>query len=226
MISNLIKVLNNTLDINTRLEQMVSIAIVSSVDSELRRVKVTFPTGDRPESEWLSVPAARGNVSFNIEPGSQVVCLFPPVGQMLRGFVIGVLANAKTPPYSTDANKLGVILKDGTLFEYDQASSTATIKIKGGTPSVTVSPSKIELDGDVLITQNLTVMGAVEGNKTASFMQTVSAAGYTGPVSGSAASFANGANIQTTLTYKGQEVTTMPHTHTDAEGRPTSPAKG
>ena len=48
-----IRVLGNKMkDVFTMLRRTVSVATVSQVDSELRRVKVTFAGGRIPESDW------------------------------------------------------------------------------------------------------------------------------------------------------------------------------
>ncbi|TOE36242.1 baseplate protein, partial [Vibrio parahaemolyticus] len=55
-----IRVLGNKMkDVFTMLRRTVSVATVSQVDSELRRVKVTFAGGRIPESDWLSVVGSR-----------------------------------------------------------------------------------------------------------------------------------------------------------------------
>lgn len=250
MFDDIQEVINSVKGMLTMLRRTVCVATVSQVDTELRRVKVTFATGRIPESDWLSVIGSRTkgvNVSWNMAEGEQVLCLFPPVGSMVRGYVLGSLANQTAPPYNTSADKFGVKFKDGTVLEYDQSTSTGMLKIGGGTPSIQVDESKVHIVSDVLIDggvtitntldvgkatslgDTLTVQSAVSGMSTANFMGTVGAAGYGGPVSGGVAKMQNGMEVQgsTTLngsaTLNGVDVSVDTHTHTDAEGRPTSP---
>ncbi|MDF4311818.1 baseplate protein, partial [Vibrio parahaemolyticus] len=50
---------NKVKELFTMLRRTVMVATVSQVDSELRRVKVTFPNSRIPESDWLSVVGSR-----------------------------------------------------------------------------------------------------------------------------------------------------------------------
>ncbi len=234
---------NKLKDVVTMLRRTVCVATVSQVDSELRRVKVLFDTGRIPESDWLSVVGSRTkgvNVSWNMEVGEQVLCLFPPVGSMVRGYVLGSLVNIKAMPYTTNPQKFGVQFNDGTLLEYDEGTKTGVLKIGGSTPSIEVGPnnvrivSDVAIDGAVSITNTLdvgkatslgdtlTVHSSVNGMSTANFMGSVGAAGYGGPVSGGTAKMQNGMEVLGTATVNGINVSVDTHKHTDAEGRPTS----
>lgn len=244
MFDVIVSLQNRAQDIVTMLRRTVCVATVSQVDTELRRVKVTFSTGRIPESDWLSVVGSRTkgvNVSWNMELGEQVLCLFPPIGSMVRGYVLGSLSNVNARPYTTDANKFGVTFKDGTLLEYDQATKTGVLKIGGATPSIQVGPSNIQIVSDVLIdgavqitktldvtkattlADTLTILKAVNGMQTANFMGTVGAAGYGGPVGGAPAVMQNGMDVKLVATINGIKVSVDTHTHKDAENRPTSP---
>lgn len=250
MFDTIITLKNQMKSVLAMLRRTVCVATVSQVDSELRRVKVTFVTDDIPESDWLSVVGSRTkgvNVSWNMEEGEQVLCLFPPIGSMVRGYVLGSLSNVNARPYTSDVNKFGVRFKDGTLLEYDQATQTGVLKIQGATPSIQVGPSNIRIVSDVLIdgavsisktldvgkatnlADVLNVQGAVSGMQTANFMGTVGAAGYGGPVAGGVAKMQNGMEVQGSATLNGVatlngiKVSVDTHTHTDAKGRPTSP---
>ncbi|HGF5068916.1 TPA: baseplate protein [Vibrio parahaemolyticus] len=241
-----IRVLGNKMkDVFTMLRRTVSVATVSQVDSELRRVKVTFAGGRIPESDWLSVVGSRTkgvNASWNMAVGEQVLCLFPPIGSMVRGYVLGSLVNVNARPYTTNPDKFGIQFEDGTLLEYDQVTQTGVLKIQGGTPSIQVGPDKVsivsdvDIEGAVVISKtldvggntsiggNLSVTGTVSGQQTATFMGTVGAAGYGGPVSGGAAKMQNGMEVSGTATINGVTVSVDTHTHVDAEGRPTGSA--
>ncbi|WP_080286030.1 phage baseplate assembly protein V [Vibrio parahaemolyticus] len=236
---------NKVKELVTMLRRTVMVATVSQVDSELRRVKVIFPGSRIPESDWLYVLGSRTkgvNVSCNLAEGEQVLCLFPPLGSMVRGYVLGSLVNTNARPYTTNPDKFGVQFEDGTLLEYDQSTQTGVLKIKGGTPSIQVGPDKttilsdVDIDGAVTISKtldvagntsiggNLTVTGTVAGQQTATFMGTVGAAGYGGPVSGGTAKMQNGMEVSGTATINGVTVSVDTHTHLDAESRPTGPA--
>ncbi|WP_417883046.1 phage baseplate assembly protein V [Vibrio rumoiensis] len=222
-------------DVLSMLRRLVCIAIVSKVDTKLRRVKVTFPGERYPESDWLSVVGLRSkgvSISCNLEIGEQVLCLFIPSGSMIRGFVLGSLANNNDKPYVSNADKFGIEFKDGTLLEYDQGSSTGVLKIKGGEPTITVNESGVTVDAPkytvnaptILLNGQTHITKALTGDMTATFTGLVGAAGY-GSTTGGPAVMNSGAQMKGTVTINGVEVTVMTHTHTDAEGRPTSTAK-
>ncbi|MCZ6372577.1 baseplate protein, partial [Vibrio parahaemolyticus] len=174
--------------------------------------------------------------------GEQVLCLFPPIGSMVRGYVLGSLVNVNARPYTTNPDKFGIQFEDGTLLEYDQVTQTGVLKIQGGTPSIQVGPDKVsivsdvDIEGAVVISKtldvggntsiggNLSVTGTVSGQQTATFMGTVGAAGYGGPVSGGAAKMQNGMEVSGTATINGVTVSVDTHAHVDAEGRPTGSA--
>ncbi|TNZ81428.1 hypothetical protein CGK40_26000, partial [Vibrio parahaemolyticus] len=81
-----------------------------------------------------------------------------------------------------------------------------------------------DVGGNTNIGGNLSVTGTVSGQQTATFMGTVGAAGYGGPVSGGVAKMQNGMEVSGTATINGVTVSVNTHTHLDAEGRPTGPA--
>lgn len=234
-------------DVFSRFERILSVANVAEVDSELHRVKVRFPSKGIPNSDWLPVLTGRSKgvkTSFNLQVDEQVLCLFLPWGSLNQGFVLGALNNIKDKPYTNNPNKFGVQFVDGTLLEYDQATQTGVLKIKGGTPSIQVGPTKtiiisdVFIDGAVSITKTLdvtkatnladtlTILGAVNGMQTANFMGTVGAAGYGGPVAGASATMQNGMGVLGNATINGVKISVDTHIHKDAENRPTSAVSG
>lgn len=245
------KLQNAVSKIKATFTSLIRVGIVTDVDATKARVKVTLPGFGNLPTGWLTCITRRTlgvRTSFNYKVDEKVLCLFLPFGDMSTGFVLGSLYDDKNLPPQTNPDVFSIEWEDGTVLSYDQGSSTGSLKIKGGTPALTVSPEGVTIEaktniiGATSITGTLDVTDAVKllstlnvtdavtlsnvlnGAMTASFMGTVGAAGFTGPVSGAAAQMTNGANITTTLTYNGQEVTTMPHSHMDAEGRPTGTA--
>ncbi|AYO18091.1 phage baseplate assembly protein V [Vibrio owensii] len=233
------KLQNAVSKIKATFTSLIRVGVITDVDAAKARVKVTLPGFSDLPTDWLTCITKRTlgvRTSFNYKVNEKVLCLFLPFGDMSTGFVLGSFYDDKNLPAQTNPDVFSIEWEDGTVLSYDQGSSTGSLKIKGGTPALTVSPEGITIEaktsiiGATSITGTLDVSDAVtlanvlNGAMTASFMGTVGAAGYTGPVSGAAAQMNNGANITTTLTYNGQEVTTMPHTHMDAESRPTGSA--
>lgn len=245
------KLQNAVSKIKATFTSLIRVGIVTEVDATKARVKVTLPGFENLPTDWLTCITRRTlgvRTSFNYKVNEKVLCLFLPFGDMSTGFVLGSFYDDKNLPAQTNPDVFSIEWEDGTVLSYDQGSSTGSLKIKGGTPALTVSPDGVTIEaktniiGATSITGTLSVSDAVkllsaldvtgavtlsnvlQGSMTASFMGTVGAAGFTGPVSGGAAQMTNGAEVSQTLTYKGQEVTTMTHTHVDAESRPTGTA--
>ncbi|MEZ9545621.1 MULTISPECIES: phage baseplate assembly protein V [Vibrio] len=221
-------------DVLSMLRKLVCIGKVSKVDTELRRVKVTFPGLRYPESDWLPVLGFRSknvSISCNLEPGEQVLCLFIPSGSMMSGFVLGSMANKSAKPYIANVDKFGVRFKDGTLLEYDQSSATGVLKIKGNEPALIVNESGVTIDSPkytvnaptILLNGQTHITKALTGDMTATFTGLVGAAGY-GSTTGGAAVMNSGATMKGSVTINGVTVAVISHKHNDAEDRPTSTA--
>lgn len=247
MIETVIVLLNRAKDILSRLSKVVCVGHVVEVDSLGYYVKVQLPTMNNVTTGYLQVltPRARGvTVTGNLAVGETVLCLFPPIGDMERGFVLGALYTDKNAPHQTNADVFSVRFDDGTVLSYDQSTKTGELRVGGTSPLIRVNDSKVQVDAsDIVfngeftvngnstlngtnhITSTLIVDGAINGKQTGNFMGTVGAAGYGGAVGGAPASMSNGAQVTGSMTKNGDEVATMPHHHMDAEGRPTSDAK-
>ncbi|MCY9855815.1 phage baseplate assembly protein V [Vibrio mediterranei] len=247
MISAVTELLNRAKDILSRLSKVVCIGHVVEVDSAGYRVKVRLPGMNNMTTGYLQVLTSRARgvtVTSNLAVGETVLCLFPPVGDMARGFVLGALYTDKNAPHQTSADVFSVRFEDGTVLSYDQSTKTGELRVGGTSPLIRVNASQVQVDASHIvfngeftvngnstlngtnhITSTLTVDGAVNGKQTGNFMGTVGAAGYGGAVGGAPASMSNGAQVTGSMTKNGDEVTTMTHHHVDAEGRPTSDAK-
>jgi len=252
MIRRLHKLANAVSDLKHALTGLLQVGVVSEVDGASARVRVTLPGLEDLPSGWLTCLTWRSQgvrASFNYTRGERVLCLFFPLSDRARGFVLGSFYDDNNPPPQASLDVFSIEFEDGTLLSYDQGTSTGSLKLPGGAPSVTLTPDIVEIQAhltrlvsDTEIVGSLNVTGAstllstlaVQGETTlhnvlngamsATFMGSVGAAGYTGPVAGGVAKMDNGAEVSTTLTYQGIEVTTLSHTHIDAEGRPTGSA--
>ncbi len=238
MFKKLVDIKTKLEDVLSMLRKLVCIGVVSKVDTTYRRVKVTFPADPYPESDWLPVLGMRSkgvSVSCNLVQGEQVLCVFLPSGSMMKGYVLGTMANRAAKPYVANADKFGIQFKDGTLLEYDQSTQTGVLKIKGGTPAITVNTEKVLIDSMLEVTgatqlndtlnvvKATTLMDTLTGMKTATFTGLVGAAGY-GSATGGAAVMNSGAVMKGSVTINGVTVAVISHNHEDAEGRPTSTA--
>ena len=115
--------------------------IVSKVDADTHRVRVTFPGKGDVESPWLDVAVrdAHDDDDFGLpSEGAQVACLMGENDE--EGCVIGAIHSKADPP-STPANTdvRRMKMKDGAILEYDRAAHTLKIDVpSGGKLSITV----------------------------------------------------------------------------------------
>lgn len=253
MIAELRKLTSKVANLTRLFTGLLRIGVVTHVDGKTARIRVQLPGLGNMQSDWLTCLTWRSygvRSSFNYKEGEHVLCIFIPLGDMSSGFVLGSYYDDKNAPLQTNPDVFCIEYEDGTVLSYDQSTSTGSLKIKGGTPSVTLTPDNVVIESPLTriisnteIVGTLSVSGGVDlgstlhvvgqttldnvlnGSMSASFMGTVGAAGYTGSVSGGAAKMTNGAEVSTSLTFKGEDVTTISHTHIDSEGGTTSPAK-
>ncbi|MGR5240220.1 phage baseplate assembly protein V [Photobacterium damselae] len=162
--------------ITSRINKMICVAEVSEVNANSHQVKVSLKGFDGLVTVWLPVLSMRAkgvNAVHNLEIGEQVVCLFPPIGDMAKGFVIGACYNQQDKPAFTDPDIFGMKFNDGTVIKYNQKSSELLVQIKGGqplfkmTPSGTKLVSDFEIIGNVNISKNLVVNQNVTINQNA-----------------------------------------------------------
>ncbi|UJZ95044.1 phage baseplate assembly protein V [Photobacterium damselae subsp. damselae] len=152
--------------ITSRLAKMICVGEVTAVNADSHQVKVVLKGFDNIETVWLPVISMRAkgvNAVHNLEVGEQVVCLFPPIGDMAKGFVIGASYNVQDKPAFNDPDVFGMKFNDGTIIKYNQQTSELLVQIKGGqplfkmTPSGTKLVSDFEIIGNVSISKNLIV---------------------------------------------------------------------
>ena len=113
--------------------KIVRYGVVSSIEPTTHAVRVVFEDEDLMVSDLLPVivPCASKNQDYCLpDVGDRVVCLYLPNSQS-AGFVVGsAYSQANLPPVNNH-NKRGVCFADGTIVEYDRASSILTIDCKG-----------------------------------------------------------------------------------------------
>lgn len=171
MIEQLMKAKEVGADLLSRLMRVVCVGEVTEVEGAGQRVKVVLPSHDKMESDWLRVLARRSlgvRTSCNLKEGEQVLCLFPPLGDMRTGYVLGALYNATDTPFQDNPEVFGVEFDDGARCTYDQESHTFRFSMPGGRQLFEMTPegarlvSKLDIDGEVTISKSLTVTETVQ----------------------------------------------------------------
>lgn len=177
---------NSVKTLTDRIRKMICIGEVSELDPKTARVKVKLPEFNHIESDWLPILALRSrsvSTVMHLSKGEQVLCLFPPIGDMSRGVVVGALYNQSDVPFIVDDNKFGVRFNDGTTVTYDEKVGKLRAQIRGGTPLIEMTPEKtkivseVEIIGNVSISKNLTVGGNTSVQKNLTVQQNISATG-------------------------------------------------
>lgn len=154
--------------ITSRINKMICVAEVTAVNADSHQVKVSLKGFDDLETIWLPVLAMRAkgvSAVHNLEVGEQVVCLFPPIGDMARGIVVGACYNKQDRPAFNDPDIFGVKFNDGTVIKYNQKSSELLIQIKGGQPLFKMTPSGTKLVSDFDVVGNVKVSKSLSVNK-------------------------------------------------------------
>lgn len=162
----------------SRLTKIICVGEVAAVNAESHRVQVVLKGMDSVQSVWLPVLTSRAKgVSFvhNLEIGEQVLCLFPPIGDMSNGFVIGACYNQQDKPAFTDPDIFGMKFNDGTVIKYNQTSSELLVQIKGGTPLFKMTASGTKLVSDVEIIGNVSISKNLNVKQNATITQNVTA---------------------------------------------------
>ena len=156
MLKDLKNLLSQTRDIFSRFRKIICIGEVVEVNSK-QQAKVCLKNQGDLITDWLPILSSRAlEVSFikSLAIGEQVVCIFAPIGDMAKGYILGATYNNIDKPYIEDKNIIGIKAKDGTLIEHNQETSVCKVAIANGT-FFEISPNGIVINGNVTINGNL-----------------------------------------------------------------------
>lgn len=171
MIEQLMKAKQAGVDLLSRLMRIICVGEVTEVEGAGQRVKVVLPSHDRMESDWLRVLARRTlgvRTSCNLKVGEQVLCLFPPLGDMRTGYVLGALYNATDAPFQDSPDVFGIEFEDGAKMTYDQENHILRFSMPGGSQLFEMTPegarlvSNLDIDGEVTISKSLKVTETIQ----------------------------------------------------------------
>lgn len=150
MLDRLSEQVGKTKDFFARLLRIICVGEVIETDPAGHRARVRLPGQNNVKSAWLQVGVRRSlgvRINSNLQAGEQVLCLFPPVGDMQRGFIVCSLYNDADRPYTDKGEKFGVSFDDGTLIEYDQASGTGLFSLRNGVTAIELTADGIVFTG-------------------------------------------------------------------------------
>ena len=132
---------------------------VSAVDAAKHAVRVTVPTLDDIQTDWLPVVSlgAGGNQFYALpDPGALAVCLLDARGE--GGVCLGVIYNDQDGTPAADANMWLRKFSNGTVISHNRADGQVTVDTPGKV--VVKAASKVEIQSpETEITGNATVKG-------------------------------------------------------------------
>lgn len=134
--------------LEAKVNQMVRVCKVSSIDPKAGTARVELPDSDGMESFDLPVLFHKTqDDKFYSMPdiGEQVVCVFLPIG-LEQGFVIGSFYSKEDTVTSPSPDKARVDFSNGAFLEHDRDTGRLMISIEG--------------DIDVTAKGNITIIGA------------------------------------------------------------------
>jgi len=162
---------------------------VSAVDAAKHAVRVTLPTLDDIQTDWLPVVSlgAGGNQFYALpDPGALAVCLLDARGE--NGCVIGAIYSTADKPPASSKDKWIRRFKNGTVIEHDRASGDVSVRTDGVV--------KIKAGAKVSIETPETM---VSGNTTVNGLLT-----YTAGLSAVNSDGGDAANIEGTMVVNGE----------------------
>lgn len=146
---------------------LIKQGIVVSVTPKTARVE--FPDADNLPSYDLRILSSQTKTDKQqntLAIGSQVACMMLPNGSS-EGFIVGSFYSDGDEPPADNLDKSFIFeAEDGTIIEYDKASSTYTIDAVGkiiikAAESIDITCPKVKIIGDVDIEGTLTVSNGI-----------------------------------------------------------------
>ncbi len=139
--------------LEAKLNQMIRVCTVVSVQDAAGTVRVTLPDAGNMVSQPLPVlvRTVQDNKDYGMpDVGEQVLCVFLPLG-LEQGFALGAFYQNVDKPPVTDRNKRHLAFKDGTYFEYDRSAHKLTVAVQGDIDITAAGDMTVKADGLMLL---------------------------------------------------------------------------
>lgn len=158
------------MEIKRALSGMIRLGSVKEVQADPPRVKVAIGKMVTDWRRWMEEAAGEDTTWDPPSEGEQVLAL-SPFGDFEQAVILRGLNQTAHPAPETDLDKALRKFGDGSLMEYDRASHTLTLEIKG--------PVHVTAEGDVTVTTkgNADVTADGDVNVTSKGKATVKADG-------------------------------------------------
>lgn len=165
------------MDTTEELKQLIRWGVIVSVNKN-NTARVRFTDMDSIISYDLHILVSNANKNQYQAPpdvGCNALCIMMPTGHS-DGFIVGTFYNSSNPAPIDSLNQvMHWTFEDGTILDYDKSTSTLKADVKGpvnvkttstamvdAATSATVKCPKIQLEGDVTIKGDLTVISGGE----------------------------------------------------------------
>lgn len=161
-------------DIDRRIENLVTLGTIASVDYATARVRVEAGGMMTAPLPWLTARAGNARTWWPPSVGEQVLLLCPG-GDPARGVVLpGIYTTASPAP--ADGEKLHhTAYPDGAVVSYDAEAHQLTATLPAGGKADVTAPGGVHITGDTLITGKLHVTDTVQLDADAHCSATVTA---------------------------------------------------
>lgn len=168
--------LRNLGDVIRRLENIIRLGTVRSVNHTKARCQVTLGGITTTELPWLTARAGADTIWDAPTVGEQCV-IFAPSGELANAVVMFGIYSTNHPSPSTAPNIKTRHFENGAVISYDtNAHSLTAILPSGGTATITASGG-ITLNGDTTINGNVSVSKNVSVSGSQSVAGTMSSKG-------------------------------------------------
>jgi phage baseplate assembly protein V len=144
------------------------VGVVEAVDAAAARARVRFDDIGIT-SDWIPVAARSSKLSkerWPIDEGEHVCCMMD--ARCERGVVLCAIYSEAEPPPVTNNDKYHVQFSDGTTVEYDRATHTLALDVKGPVTLKAAGSVTIEAQGQVAVkAPSIAMLGTGGGTQAA-----------------------------------------------------------
>lgn len=166
-----------------KLAAMIRFGTITGVDlSDATAPRVTCTCGglDTDMLPWHAMRAGK-TVHWSAPTIGEQVIVFAPGGETTLGFVLGGFYSSNNPAPSTDPNVDMTQYPDGSTVQYDSAAHTMTLTVLGNGSavvnvaggSVTLNSENFAVNGNLAVSENVSVGNGATGTFTSFDGQTV-----------------------------------------------------
>lgn len=146
-----------------QLANVIRIATVTEIDTELARVKVSYLDNHTGWIAWTTARAGRVKTWSPPSVGEQVVMLCPN-GATEQALCLPALYKTDFPAPDSSADNETVIYPDGALIRYNAKEHKLNVILPAGATTTISSSGGLTVNGNATINGNLSVNGSIKAS--------------------------------------------------------------